>query len=135
MKRRREQQKKNMKRYLVTLVAISAISAGGFAFAQGPEGPHGGMRHGEFGIEQFTKTLNLTADQQAKIKPILDAAKPQLKAIHEEAMTKAKAIHENVMSQVRPLLTAEQQAKADQMQKAHQDMHKAMKEMHDAQSE
>ncbi len=124
-----------MKRYLITAIAISAISAGGFAFAQGPEGPHGGggMRH-EFGIEHLTKSLDLTADQQAKIKPILDAAKPQMKAIHEEAMAKAKALHDNVMSQVRPLLTPEQQAKADQLQKAHQDMHKAVKEMHDAQS-
>ena len=121
-----------MKRYLVTLVAISAISAGGFAFAQGPEGPHG--MHGGNPLDHLTKSLNLTADQQAKVQPIIDAAKPQLKAIHQDAMTKAKAVMDNAMSQIRPLLTAEQQTKADQMQKAHQDMANAAKEMHDAQS-
>ena len=117
-----------MKRSLLTLAAISAISAG-LAFAQGP-GPHGG--HGEFGLEHMTKSLNLTADQQAKVKPILDAAKPQLQAIHQDAMTKAQAVHDSVASQIRPLLTADQQSKFDQLQKAHQDMMNAAKEMHAA---
>ena len=49
-------------------------------------------------------------------------------------MQKAKAVMDATMAQIRPLLTPEQQAKADEMQKAHQDMHNAMKEMHDAQS-
>lgn len=130
-----------MKRNLLTLIAAGAIVTAGFAVAQsedeqgGPGGPHRG--HGHFGgnpLEHLTKTLNLTADQQAKVKPIVDQAAPQLKAIHEEAMTKAKGVMDNAMSQIRPILTAEQQQKADAMQKAHQDMHKAMKEMHDAHS-
>ena len=43
-----------------------------------------------------------------------------------------KAVLDNAMSQIRPLLTADQQKKADSMQQAHQDMEKAAKEMHDA---
>jgi Spy/CpxP family protein refolding chaperone len=116
-----------MKRSLLTLIAISAISAG-LAIAQG--GP-GGFHHGG-SLDHLTKSLNLTADQQAKVQPILDAAKPQLQAIHQDAMTKAKAINDSVMSQIRPLLTAQQQAKADQLQKAHQDMATAAQEMHAA---
>src|SRR3954465_12114027 len=118
-----------MKRSLLTLAAISVISAG-LAIAQGHGGPEGFHRGNP--LEHLTKSLNLTADQQAKVQPIVDQAKPQLKAIHQEAMAKAKGVLENAMAQIRPLLTPEQQAKADQMQKAHQDMHKAMKEMHDA---
>ncbi len=119
-----------MKRYLVTLVAVSAISAGGFVLAQGP----GGFHHGD-SLQHLTKSLSLTADQQAKVQPILDAAKPQLQAIHTDAMTKAQAVHDSVMSQIRPLLTAAQQSKADQMQKAHQDMANAAKEMQNAKSQ
>jgi hypothetical protein len=127
-----------MKRNLLTLIAIGAIAAGGFAWAQGgPGGPHGaGGWHGHAGgtLDHVSETLNLTPDQKTKVQPILDQAKPQLQAIHQDAMQKAKAVMDATMAQIRPLLTPEQQAKADEMQKAHQDMHNAEKEMHDAQS-
>ncbi len=128
-----------MKRNLLTLLAGSAIVLGGFALAQGqgagsPSG-HGDW-HGAHGspLEHITQTLNLTPDQQAKVQPIVDQAKPQIAAIHEDAMQKTKAIMDNVMAQIRPLLTPDQQAKADNLQKAHQDMMNAAKEMHDAHS-
>ena len=126
-----------MKRNLLTLIAIGAIAAAGSAWAEpehGPRGP-GGEFHGHGGpLDRVAETLNLTPDQKAKVQPILDQAKPQMMAIHQEAMQKAKAVMESTMSQIRPLLTPEQQKKADDMQKAHQDMHNAMKEMHDVQS-
>ena len=120
-----------MKRSLLTLLAISAISAG-LAIAQG-EGP-GGFHHGGNPLDHLSKSLNLTADQTAKVQPIIDQAKPQLQAIHQDAMQKAKAVMDSTMAQIRPLLTPEQQTKANSLQKAHQDMHNAAKEMHDAQS-
>lgn len=121
---------------------MGAISAAGFAWAhgdqagqKGPNGPGGWHGHGEGGpLAHITETLNLTPDQKAKVQPILDQAKPQLEAIHQDAMQKAKAVMDNTMTQIRPLLTADQQKKVDEMQKAHQDMHNAAKEMHDAQS-
>ena len=124
-----------MKRNLLTLVVLSAISAGGFAWAEEEHGPHGaGGWHGHGGgpLEHIAETLNLTPEQKTKVQPILDQAKPQMKAIHEEAMQKAKTVMDATMAQIRPLLTADQQKKADELQKAHQDMHNAMKEMHDA---
>ena len=142
MKSARQNTQTQMKRNLLTLLAIgSAIALGGFAFAQaggqgaGSPGGHGAW-HGGHGspLEHITETLNLTPDQQAKIQPIVDQAKPQIIAIHEDAMQKTKAIMDNVMSQIRPMLTPEQQAKADSLQKAHQDMMNAAKEMHDAHS-
>ena len=86
-------------------------------------------------LEHLTKSLNLTSDQQAKVGPIVDQAKPQIVAIHQDAMQKMKTVIENSVAQIRPLLTSAQQQKLDAMQKAHEDMFKAMQEMHDAAKE
>src|SRR5260370_6150800 len=98
---------------------------------QAQPGDGGGGRH-ECGVEHLTKQLNLTADQQTKVQPIIDQAKPQIAAIHQEAMQKMKAVMDSTTSQIRPLLTADQQKKLDDIQKAHQDMMNAHKELHDA---
>jgi Spy/CpxP family protein refolding chaperone len=125
-----------MKRNLLTLAAAAAIALGGFAIVQAQEGfgGHGGRGHGNM-LKHVTETLNLTPDQQAKVQPILDQAKPQLKAIHQEAMQKTKAVMESTMTQIRPLLNADQQKKLDDMKAAHQQMRDAMQKMHDAQKE
>ena len=126
-----------MKRNLMTLAAVSAIALGGFALVQAQPGHGGGGQwHGHgFGLERLTKGLNLTADQQTKIQPIIDQAKPQIAAIHQAAMQKMKAVMDSTASQIRPLLTADQQKKLDDIQKAHQDMMNAHKELHDAMQE
>jgi Spy/CpxP family protein refolding chaperone len=100
----------------------------------GPKHEHGPgpMHHMENPLEHLSESLNLTAEQKAKVQPIVDLAKPQIAAIHQEAMDKMKAIMESTAAQIRPLLTPEQQQKFDAMKKAHEDMHKAMQEMHDA---
>jgi Spy/CpxP family protein refolding chaperone len=117
-----------------SLILIAALTVAGFSFAQPPPGgPHRG--HHMNPLEEMTGSLDLTADQKAKIQPIVDQAKPQLKAIHEEAMTKAKGVVDNSLSQIRPLLTPEQQTKLDAQIKAHEDMVNAMKEMHEAKSQ
>ena len=126
-----------MKRNLLTLAAAGAIALGGFAMVQAQPGHGGGGRwqgH-EFGLEGLTKGLNLTADQQTKVQPIIDQAKPQIAAIHQEAMQKMKAVMDSTTSQIRPLLTADQQKKLDDIQKAHQDVMNAHKELHDAMRE
>ena len=128
-------------------MAAGAIAVGGFALAYAGDKAEGqshgagagwhGQGHGPRGnpLEHVTETLNLTPDQQAKVQPILDQAKPQIQAIHQDAMQKTKAIMDSTMSQIRPLLNPDQQKKLDDVQKAHQDMHKAMQEMHDAKKE
>jgi protein CpxP len=129
-----------MKRNLLTVVAAGAIALGGFVVVQaqpdagGPGGP--GAWHGHaFGLQRITEKLNLTPDQQTKVQPIVDAAKPQIAAIHQEAMQKAKTVMDSTLSQIRPLLTADQQKKLDDIQKAHQDMMNAHKELHQATQE
>ena len=120
-----------MKRNLLTLAAVGAIALGGFAIAQAEGGPGHWHGHG-LSVEHLTETLNLTSDQQAKVQPILDQAKPQIIAIHKDAMQKTQAVMASTMSQIRPLLTSEQQTKFDAVQKARQDMRAAQQKLHNA---
>jgi Spy/CpxP family protein refolding chaperone len=126
--------KTNMKRNLLALVATGAIALGGFVVVQAQPGPGGGGHwHGHaFGLKGITEKLDLTADQQAKVEPILDQAKPQIAAIHQEAMQKMHTVMNSTLTQIRPLLNADQQKKLDAIEKAHQDMLNARKQLHDA---
>ena len=127
-----------MKRNLLTLAAVVAILAAGYAFAEpqgGFGGHHGGWRGQGFAMGHLTKSLNLTPDQQSKVQPLIDQARPQIIAIHKEAMEKTHAILDKTMSQIRPILTPDQQKKFDALQKARQDMRNAMQELHSAMAE
>ena len=123
-----------MKRKLLAVGAAGAIALGGFALVQAQPGAGGaGHWHGHaFGLQRITEKLNLTSEQQTKVQPILDQAKPQIAAIHQEAMQKMHTVMNNTLSQIRPLLNADQQSKLDAIQKAHQDMLNARKQLHDA---
>jgi Spy/CpxP family protein refolding chaperone len=124
-----------MKRNVLAVVTAGAIALGGFVIVQAQPGPGGGGHGHAFGLQHLTDKLNLTSDQQTKVQPILDAAKPQIRAIHQEAMQKAKTVMDSTLSQIRPLLNPDQQKKLDAIQKAHQDMMNAHKELHDAMQE
>ena len=130
--------KTNMKRNLLTFTAVGALALAGYAFAE----PHGGFGgcpgglHGQgFAMGHLTKALDLTADQQSKVQPLLDQARPQIIAIHKDAMEKTSAIMDKTASQIRPILTPDQQKKFDDLQKARQDMRNAMQELHNAMTE
>jgi Spy/CpxP family protein refolding chaperone len=127
-----------MKRNLLTILAASAIAGSGFVMAHGQDegnsGP-GGWHHRGNPLDHMSETLQLTPDQKTKVQPILDQAKPQLVAIHQEAMQKVKAVMDKTMADIRPLLTPDQQKKADDLKQAHQDLHSAAKKLHDAKSE
>jgi Spy/CpxP family protein refolding chaperone len=106
---------RTMKRNFLTLAAAGLIVLGGFALVQA-QGPRGGGRG--HAVEQLTEGLNLTPDQQAKVQPIIDQAKPKIAEIHREAMQKMKAVMADTASQIRPLLTPEQQKKLDENENA-----------------
>ena len=129
-----------MKSRLITLsaacVALLATVSIGLAQDQAPKNedrPHrwhhkrGGDR-----LERLTKALDLTPDQQAKVKTILEQAKPQVEAARQESKQKMQSIRENVQAQIRPILTPAQQQKFDAIKKAKDDMRKARQEMRDA---
>lgn len=123
-----------MKRQLITLAIASGLALGGLTTAtahdddNGPGKHRHGGHHGQHGwkhgnpMEHLTKKLDLTPDQQTKVQPIVDQAKPQIQAIHQDAMQKTKAVMDSTMDQIRPLLTPEQQQKLDAMKQEHEKM-------------
>jgi len=115
-------------------VALFATVSMGLA-QEGPKNTDGPRRWQHYRgnrLEHLTKALDLTPDQQAKVKAIFEQAKPQIKAAREEGRQKMQAIRENVQAQIRPILTPAQQTKYDAIKKARDDMRKAKDEMRDA---
>jgi protein CpxP len=118
---------------LIVMTAAVVVSQGQGGFQRGPGGPHGG------GLP-FLRNLNLTDDQKAQIKKIMDSEfastkdlHDQLRALHEsepapfsatfdEASVRSAAearakievelevAHAKTMSQIANILTADQKA-------------------------
>jgi len=119
-------------------MAAGAIVLGGIVMVQAQPGPSGGggRGHGKrLMLERLPQELNLTSEQQTKVQPIIDGAKPQIAAIHQEAMQKMKTVMDSTISQIRPLLTPDQQKKLDDIQKPHQGRMNAHKEPDDTMPE
>jgi Spy/CpxP family protein refolding chaperone len=82
-------------------------------------------------LEHLTKALDLTADQQAKIKPILDTLHTQVQAIRQDTtldrqaqMPKIKDARDAANTQINAILTPDQQTKfAALQQKMHDHRH------------
>ncbi len=123
-----------MKKVLMCgLLAVAVVTCGSTVYAQMQEGagPGGGApRRGPMTTEQrlqhLTKALNLTEDQQMKIKPILENETQQLQALHQDTSIaqqdrwpKMKAIRDNTTSQITPILTPDQQKKYETMMERH----------------
>jgi Spy/CpxP family protein refolding chaperone len=117
----------------ITAACVALLVTVSIGLAQDPTGKNNGPRRWQHQrgnrLEHLTKALDLTPDQQAKVKAIFEQAKPQIQAAREEGRQKVKAIGDNVRSQIRPILTPAQQTKWDAMQKAREDMRKAREEM------
>jgi Spy/CpxP family protein refolding chaperone len=67
------------------------------------------------------RLLNLTDEQEAKVKEIMKATKPKVQAIREEQRAKIEAVMEDARRQIRPLLTPAQQKVFDDAQKLRED--------------
>jgi ElaB/YqjD/DUF883 family membrane-anchored ribosome-binding protein len=82
-------------------------------------------------LKLLTEKLNLTCDQQAKIKPILqelhDAMQRVMKdqgTTPDERMEKMRTWHERADKQIRKILSEEQQKKLDQLEsEPHPELH------------
>jgi Spy/CpxP family protein refolding chaperone len=137
-----------MKKTLVTLALAGSFAFGMIAlpaFAQDSAPPPppmhqgmGGMHHGwhhrkmtpEWQLEHLTKMLDLSAEQQAKLKPILVERDQKMRAIWKEHAQEMKQMRQQMMAanqesktQVDAVLTPEQQ------QKLHAIMHRRMERM------
>jgi Spy/CpxP family protein refolding chaperone len=125
-----------------SILAILVLSVAGLVFAQASQeqqaptpDKHAGMqRNGESAdqhLQTLSERLNLTDDQKAKLKPILEDKMKQMKAVHEDSSlspdqkrTKMKSIHDSLHEQINAVLTPEQQTKFKQMQQEHMGKHK-----------
>lgn len=92
------------------------------AMSQG-EGMHHMPMSTDDRLQHMTQMLNLTSDQQQKIRPILDNESEQMQTLRgdtsmarEDKMTKMRSIRQSTMSQITPILTPEQQKKWESMQ-------------------
>ena len=88
--------------------------------------PTGPRHHRGNRMQKLSQELNLTADQQAKIKPIFQQARAQGKTIHQDAsltkeqkMAKMKELHQTTMAQMNEILTPEQQTQWKQLREQH----------------
>jgi Spy/CpxP family protein refolding chaperone len=128
-----------MKRLIVWAMLLAALAMASQAFAQGgmgggqgpgpgqgpgrgPGGPGGGFGP-DAQLERYAQQLNLTDDQKAKIKPILEDQAKQMQALRddtsvsqEDRRAKFTTIREATSKQIRALLNADQQKKFDDMQ-------------------
>ncbi len=120
------------------LLSMAMALCGTALYAQMQDGASqgGGMQHmGPMSTDQrlqhLTQMLNLTSDQQNKIKPILENESQQMQTMRadtsmsrEDKMSKMRSLRETTNSQIKPILNTEQQQKWEQMQaQMHQHMH------------
>ncbi len=73
-------------------------------------------------LQHMTKALNLTSDQQAQIKPILDDRRQQMMAMHEDQsmtredrMAKFKTLDDEEHAKIATILNDQQKAKFEKM--------------------
>ena len=120
-----------MNKTLLRATALACLLLGAMAVfpqqqAAPPQGggqwQRGQMPTPEQRLQRMTQALNLTEDQQAKIKPILENESTQMQGLRsdtslsqEDRMAKMKQIRENTTSQINPILTPDQQKQYAEM--------------------
>jgi Spy/CpxP family protein refolding chaperone len=128
-----------LKRCAITLVvALFAIGACAFAQQENQNPPSGqdnqGQQQGRRGgwgprdpaqmVQRLTQDLNLTADQQVKILPILQDQQKQMQAMRDsnpplsqdDRRAKFMELRKSTNTQIRAVLTEDQQKKFDEIQ-------------------
>jgi hypothetical protein len=81
-------------------------------------------------VQHLTKKLNLTADQQNQILPILTSRQQQMESIRNDSSlspqdrrAKVKAVREDSDTKIRAVLNDDQKGKYDQMQQQMRERH------------
>ena len=128
-----------------SILTVVMLLAAGLTFAQPsqqsqapPSDKHAGMQHEESAdqhLQMLSEKLNLTDDQKAKLKPILQDQMQQMKVVREDSSlseeqkrAKMKSVHESLHDQINAVLTPEQQTKFKQMRQDQMQKHKGMEE-------
>ena len=126
-----------MRNTFCTLALAGLLTmAGGVAIAQdnataapqqGQGYGHHGMMSPEERLNHLTKALDLSADQQAQIKPILENAQQQAMQIHQDQSlaqqdrhAKMEALRQDTHSKIEAVLTDAQKQRFEEMQSKRQ---------------
>lgn len=72
--------------------------------------------------EHLRRALDLTAEQEKKIAPIVDATSSKLETIRVETAERVRTVMEDSKKEIAPLLTPEQQKKLDKLDSEHRKM-------------
>ncbi|HXZ80864.1 MAG TPA: hypothetical protein VEG30_13110 [Terriglobales bacterium] len=113
---------------LTTLLSIAAFSQNAAPQTEpstGSTAAASAHQHGDF-MQMLTQKLNLTADQQAKLKPVLEQQHQQMRALRtdtsltpEQKQAKVQELRENTHNQINAILTPEQQQQFAQLRAEH----------------
>lgn len=119
--------------FAIALGGVLAFSASAALYAQeqtpapGPRQGQWGHGHGHFmdpdrQLAHLTKTLNLSTDQQAQIKPILVDRQQKMQALFQDQTlapqdrhSKAQAIHQDTTTRLEATLNDQQKAQFEEM--------------------
>jgi hypothetical protein len=72
--------------------------------------------------EHLHRTLGLTAEQEKKVGPIVEATSAKLETIRVETAERVRNVMEESKKEIAPLLTADQQTKLDKLESEHRQM-------------
>ena len=101
--------------YLVAVFLAGALAgaAGGYAFGRRPmfRPPPSREHMAQMMIERFTRELDLTPEQQEKLRPVAHATSVAMEALHRDTHEKVIAQFKLTHQQVEAFLTPEQVGK------------------------
>ncbi len=115
------------------LFALAALAQQNPPAQESGEHKHGGQMGHKMGsvddhVKELSTKLNLTTDQQTKVKAILEQSHQQMETLmkdesvsKEDKHAKMKSMHDSTHSQIREVLTDEQKPKFDAMVKDMED--------------
>jgi Spy/CpxP family protein refolding chaperone len=105
------------------LVFVAGVTTGGLLSSMharrhflGP--PHSGDVAGRM-REHFRRALDLTAEEETKIAPIIGATAAKLEAIRVETAERVRTVMEESKREVAPYLSSEQQKKLEKLESEH----------------
>ncbi len=119
-----------MRKRLTALILLFVFVSGApliFAEEQHPRRKHcpgrteQDKRHSvEDKVTQWSKELNLSAEQQVKVKDILSKSKDQARAVLDESKAKIKELNIKSHDEIKALLTEEQKQKFKDLRQKHE---------------
>jgi hypothetical protein len=99
--------------FIVGIVTGSALTIGLASHFMHPPGATQMKRHW---MTRLTERLNLTADQQAKIQPILTDAETKIKSLHRDEVERGSQVFRDANDQISALLTPEQKVELQKIE-------------------